>query len=96
MPPAGPQSNTMAIVSLIAGIASFVVIPLIGAIVAIITGNNARKEIAASNGMQTGDGMAKVGVILGWVNIALSVICGCIFAATLILPFLMAGSSGSR
>ena len=77
MPPAGPQSNTMALISLIAGIASFVLIPVIGAIVAIITGNNARKEILASNGMQTGDGMAKAGVILGWVNIALSVLCGC-------------------
>jgi hypothetical protein len=93
MPPAGPQSNTMAIVSLIAGIASFVFIPLIGAIVAIITGNNARKEIAASNGMQTGDGMAKVGVILGWVNIALSLLCGCIIVATSILPFIMAAGS---
>jgi hypothetical protein len=83
----------MAIVSLIAGIASFVFLPLIGAIVAIITGNNARKEIAASNGMQSGDGMAKVGVILGWVNLVLSALCVCGFAASFVLA---AMSSSSR
>ncbi|MGE5720652.1 MAG: DUF4190 domain-containing protein [Nocardioidaceae bacterium] len=39
-----------------------------------ILGNSAQKEIAASGGMQTGEGMAKAGVILGWISVALSVI----------------------
>ena len=42
--------------------------------------------------MQSGDGMAKVGVILGWVNVALSVLCVCGFAASFLLAA-MAGSS---
>lgn len=91
--PAAPQSNTMAIVSLICGIGSFIILPFILAIVAVITGNKARSEIRASNGMQSGDGMAKVGVILGWVNIALVVLCGCGFLAITLLGAMSGGSS---
>jgi hypothetical protein len=40
-------------------------------IAAIIVGNQATEEIAASRGQLGGDGMAKVGVVLGWVAVAL-------------------------
>ncbi len=40
-------------------------------IVAIIMGNQAAEEISASGGRLGGEGMAKVGVILGWVAVAL-------------------------
>ena len=73
-----PATNTMAIVSLIAGIVGLTIFPLIGSIVAVITGPMARKEIAASVGAQGGDGMARAGVILGWVGIGLSVLGVCI------------------
>jgi hypothetical protein len=76
--PTVPVQNNNALISLILAILSFVVIPLIGAIPAVILGRNARREIAASNGMQTGDGMAQAGVILGWLNIGLFVLgCAC-------------------
>lgn len=91
--PASKQTNSMAIVSLICAIGSFVILPVILAIVAVITGNKARGEIRASNGMQTGDGMAKIGVILGWVNIALAVLCGCGFVAITLLGAMSGGSS---
>ncbi len=74
----GQQTSTMAIISLISGIASFFVIPLLGAIAAIITGNMAKKEIHQSAGRITGLGMAKWGVILGWINIGFSVVGVCI------------------
>jgi hypothetical protein len=48
---------------------------------AIILGGSARKEIAASGGAQTGEGMAKAGVILGWIAVALGII-GLIFVIT--------------
>lgn len=48
---------------------------------AVILGMSARKEIAASGGAQTGDGMAKAGVILGWIAIVLGVL-GVIVAVT--------------
>ncbi|MDW7755203.1 MAG: DUF4190 domain-containing protein [Brevefilum sp.] len=41
----GQQTSSLAVISLISGIASYFIIPLIGAIAAIITGNIAMKEI---------------------------------------------------
>jgi len=85
------QTSTMATVSLIAGIASWVIIPLIGAIVAIITGHMAKNEIRSSNGQLTGDGMATAGLVLGYVQIGLTVVACCCLAALMAtgtIPFL--------
>ncbi len=98
MPPQvyGPQSSSLAVISLIAGIASFFILPLLGAIAAVITGGMAKKEIRASHGRMTGEGMATAGQILGWINIALAVagIClgvlimvGGIAAPACLIPF---------
>ena len=80
----GMQSSSLAIVSLISGIASFFIVPLLGAIAAIITGNLAKKEIRQSAGRLTGEDMARWGVILGWVNIALSVIGICLVVLSIL------------
>lgn len=69
-----PQTNQKALWSMIVGIVSLVFCGIVLGIVAIVLGSTARKEIAASGGMQTGEGMAKAGVILGWVGIALTVV----------------------
>lgn len=63
-------TNTMAVISLASGILSWFFFPIIGAVVAIITGHMARKEIQNSGGAQTGDGLALVGLILGYVHLA--------------------------
>lgn len=76
--PVYPQNSSLAVISLISGIASFFIVPLLGAIAAIITGNMAKKEIKESAGRLTGDDMAKWGMILGWVNIGLSLIGLCV------------------
>ena len=68
----GVQSSSLAVISLISGIASYFIVPLLGAIAAVITGNMAKKEILQSGGRLTGEDMAKWCVILGWVNIGLS------------------------
>jgi hypothetical protein len=62
--PAGgpPQNSSKAVAALVVGI------------VAVVLGNSARKEIAASGGRLTGDGMAKAGVILGYVGISLGLV----------------------
>ena len=80
-PPAGPggavvagrQTNTMAIVSLVAGIAGYVIPhPFIAGIVAIITGHMARRQIRQTG--EDGAGLAMAGLILGYIHLALSVL----------------------
>lgn len=71
-------THTMAWVSLIAGLLGLTLFPFIGSIAAVITGNIARREIAASGGAQSGDGLAFAGVIMGWIGIGLGVIGICI------------------
>lgn len=77
-PPGGgyamPQTNQKAVWALILGILSIVACGLLAGIPALIVGGSARKEIAASGGAQTGDGMAKAGVILGWISVAFTVV----------------------
>jgi hypothetical protein len=62
------QTSTMAIVSLVSGILSWVMLPFIGAVVAIVTGHMARGEIKNNPGLQ-GDGLAVVGLILGYLHV---------------------------
>lgn len=76
--PAKAQTNNLAVVSLVAGIASFFahVIPGVGgftvAIVAIVTGFMARKQIKQSG--EQGMWMATAGIVIGALHIALIVI----------------------
>jgi multidrug efflux pump subunit AcrB len=80
----GMQTSSLAVVSLISGIASFFIVPMLGAIVAIITGNLAKKEIRQSAGRLTGEDMARWGVILGWVNVALALIGICLVVLSIL------------
>ncbi len=75
-----PHNSTMAIISLIGGIAGLTILPLIGSIVALITGYMAKKEIREGGGMVTGNGLATAGIIMGYISLALG-LCGCIIAA---------------
>jgi hypothetical protein len=79
------QTSTLAIISLVAGIASWLIVPVIGAIVAIITGNKAKKEIAAGAGSLGGEGLAKAGVILGWANLAVFLLSVCAVVVLILL-----------
>jgi len=77
-PSYGQQTSSLAVISLISGIASYFIVPLLGAIAAVITGNMAKKEIRQSAGQLTGEAMARWGMILGWVNIGLSLVGFCL------------------
>ena len=67
-----PRTSTTAVLSLVFGILSWCMLPLVGAIVAIVTGHVARGEIRrAPPGTLEGDGMAVAGLVLGWANLAL-------------------------
>ncbi|CUR54055.1 conserved hypothetical protein [metagenome] len=66
-PPQHPSATT----ALILGILSFVLCGPITGIPAYIIGKRAEREIAASNGTMSGDGMAKAGWILGLISMIL-------------------------
>jgi hypothetical protein len=85
IPPVMPHNSTLAIISLISGIVGWSVVPFLGAIVAIITGHMAKSEIKKSGGMVTGNGMATIGLILGYLSIALGV---CLICVLVVLPLL--------
>lgn len=70
-PPPPKQMHTMAIVSLVAGLLSWFLCPLLGGIVAIVTGMMGRKDIRAEPQRWDGDGLALAGIILGGVNLAI-------------------------
>jgi hypothetical protein len=65
------QTESSAIVALVLAIASFVICPLFPAIAAVIVGGGAERKIRQSNGMLDGEGLAKAGRIIGWINIIL-------------------------
>lgn len=69
-----PQTNAWAIISIVASILSWVGLFGLGGIVGMIAGWYARNEIKKSNGAQTGDSLALVGIILGGINVALACI----------------------
>lgn len=69
--PPMPQPSGTATAALILGVASFFMCPLIGSVGAIVLGEQAKKEIDASNGWVTGRSSAQAGVILGWIGVVL-------------------------
>jgi hypothetical protein len=67
------RTSTLAIASLVGGIAGWTLLPLLGSLVAIITGHMARAEIRRDPGLQ-GDGLAIAGLVMGWASVILSVL----------------------
>ncbi len=67
--PQARETSTKAVLSMVFGILSWLVLPVIGSVVAIVMGSSARKD--TKPGRMSGDGMAVAGLILGWANVAL-------------------------
>jgi small-conductance mechanosensitive channel len=64
------QVNGLAIASLLLAVLWFAGI---GAVLALVFGYRARRQIENSAGRQTGSGLATAGIILGWIGIAILV-----------------------
>jgi Domain of unknown function (DUF4190) len=71
-PPSSPRTNSLAIASLVLGIAQ-VFFWLVGAILALVFGYKARRQIDESGGREGGRGMAIAGIVLGWVGVGLAI-----------------------
>ena len=67
------QNSTLAILSLVAGILGWTLLPFLGSLAAIITGHMARKEIR-NNPALDGDVMAVIGLVLGWASVILWIV----------------------
>jgi len=74
-PAAAPkQTSALAIVSLVAGLLGWTLLPWLGSLAAVITGHMARAEIRRSPDTLEGDGLAVAGLVLGWAMIIISVL----------------------
>jgi len=87
-------TSTLAIVSLVSAILGFTFVPVIGTIVALITGYMARNETRSIPPRASGDGLATAGIIMGWVQVALLVIGICCTIAYFVLMVGIFASSG--
>jgi hypothetical protein len=85
----GRPTNSMAIVTLIAGIAGLTVLFFVGSIVAVITGPIARRQIAQTG--EEGGGLATAGIVMGWIGIAIGGI-GLILAIA--IPLIIVATAG--
>ena len=68
------QTSSLAVVSLVAGILGWTLLPFLGSVAAVVTGHMARSEIRRAPERVEGDGLAIAGLVLGWVSVALWVI----------------------
>ncbi len=87
------QTSSLAIVSLVSGLASWFVLPLIGAIIAVITGHMAKKEIRESAGRVSGVEMANAGLVLGYAHLVVSILAICLVLLILAGVFAFAFSN---
>ena len=88
----GQQTEGTAVAALVLSIASFVICPLIPAIVSLVLAANARK-IVQSGGRLGGEGLVTAATIISWINVGLSALG--IIAIILIIVFADPDSSSS-
>ena len=67
--PPPPRTSTSAIVGLVLAITSWVVCPIIPAVVALVLAHQSDREIETSNGTIGGDGLNTATRIISWINI---------------------------
>jgi hypothetical protein len=68
-------------------------LPLLGSIVALLTGYAARKETRSVPPVASGDGLATAGIIMGWIQLGLAVIGLCCFVVYFSFILTAIGSS---
>jgi hypothetical protein len=89
-------TSTLAIVSLVSAILGFTFVPVIGTIVALITGYMARNETRSMPPKFSGDGLATAGIIMGWVQVGLFVIGICCMIAYFVFIVGIFAASGGQ
>jgi hypothetical protein len=91
--PSLPTSG-LATASLVAGIAGFVMLPVLASIVALWAGYAARKETRSQPPRASGDGMATAGIVMGYIQLALAGIAALCVAAYAVWFLFVIGQQG--
>jgi hypothetical protein len=86
--PAPPQTDGDAVGALVLAVASFVVCPVVAAIVALVLARQSQRKIAASGGRLTGEGVNQAARIIAWTHIGLA-------AFAILVLVVLAASAGS-
>lgn len=93
-PPIPASTSGWAIFSLIAGLLAWLGVFGLGGLAAVIAGHVAKGQIRGSGGRMGGEGLATAGLVLGYLNLALAVLGGCLmilmFAGIIGTPLLCA------
>lgn len=80
----GPQqTDTKAVVGLVFAIGSFVVCPVIPAVIALFLANSSQRDIDASGGRLGGSGLNKASRVVSWINLGLALL-GALAVAALV------------
>ena len=67
-----PPTNAMAVIALVASVLGWTFFPVVGSVLGIVMGYQARKAIASSG--ESGASMATVAIVLGWIMVGLFVL----------------------
>jgi hypothetical protein len=66
------ETSSAAVLSLVFGLLSYVFLPFVGALIAIVTGHVARREIRVAGGRMEGQMLATTGLVLGYSQVVLA------------------------
>lgn len=91
-PVAGPTTSTNAVIGLILAIVSWVICPIIAAIVALVLARSSDKEIKASQGRVDGSGLNTATRIIAWLNIGVSIVVGLVVMVLTVLGVIFAAN----
>lgn len=80
---AAPRTNVLAVISLVAGLCGFSLVPLLGSIVAVITGHLALAQIGDQD--DRASNLARAGLWLGYLAMALIVLGGAAYMLIVIV-----------
>ncbi len=89
--PPARQNASDAVVALVLSLLSWVICPVVLAIVALVFASKAKNEIAASNGYLDGGGMVTAAKVIAWLNIIVTVLGTLLFIV--IVVFFSAAST---
>ena len=83
--PAARQTDSKAVIGLVLAISSWLVCPLITAIIALVLAGQSNRAIAASGGRLEGRSMNTATKVIAWINIVLSILALIALVVALVL-----------